>query len=381
MKKIKVLQLVWRFSTGGAEKMVVNIHNHFNHTNIVSIKTLSFTPASGCLFENNIENLSDTVEFIPDYFSKYKVLKRPLRKLFYHSLRKKWFLDQVKTYKPDIIHIHLANLAAELYDACRSIPSDIKVIYHMHSMPETIEESRRRIIKKAIVEGKYYPICVTEFQKNSAIKYYCIDVNTPVLYNGIDTVRFLSVNDNDIRIKDLKTELQIANSEFVIGCVGRGAEVKNYPLVSRIIGKLSEYRETVLLIVGDISDDLKSLIKSNTNKARVLFLGQRNDTELLYRLMHVFVIASFYESSSIVTVEAQLSGVPCVISDCISDEVIISNRVEKVSPLASEQVWVDAILKTKKEGFELYKYNRFEFEKTAEELMRIYRSISNANNE
>lgn len=377
MKKIKVMQVVWRFNTGGAERMVVSFHNHFSKSEEVDIRTLCFTPSKHELWEDELSS-DGRVVYIPEFWADKMpgIIKKIGNRLFRKRFRSNWFLTQVYEFQPDIVHIHLSNLASELYEVCKSLPSNIKIIYHMHSMPEAVEERFIPNIKKAFASGLYNPICVTELQKSSAEKIYGISDNAIVVRNGIDQTKFTGFLCDSESLEKQRKELAIPVDHFVVGCVGRGAPIKNYPLLAKIAGRLSHERSTTLLIIGEISSKLKETILKESESANVVFAGQRKDTELLYRIMDVFVLTSFYESSSIVTVEAQLSGVPCVISDSISDEVVISDCVSKVSVNTSVDEWVHEIKDSEKKITTINDLNRFDFNNSVQVLLDAYNNLS-----
>lgn len=374
MEKIKVLQVVWRFNTGGAERMVVNFHNHFSKSEEVDIRTLCFTPSKHELWEEELAS-DGSVVYIPECWADKMpgVIKKVVNCVFKKDFRKRWFLRQVESFQPKVIHIHLANMASELYSACRSLTSNIKVFYHLHSMPEAVPEKFIPNIVKAFKERVYLPICVTDLQRKSAHKIYGISSNAPIVYNGIDENRFLTLKLTDAEKVELYRALGINDDEFVIGCVGRGAPVKNYELLARVAAFHAEKQPTCLLIVGDIPVDLKKTMQESIGNAHLVFAGQRKDTHKLYRIMDEFVLTSFYESSSIVTVEAQLSGTPCVISSSISDEVIISDSVVKVSPYGRPEEWCHKIDEHKGKVLKLRNEDRFDFKHSVNTLINIYK--------
>ena len=65
--------------------------------------------------------------------------------------------------------------------------------------------------------------------------------------------------------------------------------------------------------------------------------------------MDVFVFPSLYEGLGVVLIEAQASGLPCIISKNIPNEACISDLVEKVDITTSDlQRWCNIILNKKK---------------------------------
>jgi glycosyltransferase involved in cell wall biosynthesis len=77
--------------------------------------------------------------------------------------------------------------------------------------------------------------------------------------------------------------------------------------------------------------------------------GMTDRTRELYLAMDVMVMPSLYEGLPMVGVEAQASGLPCVLSDAITREVDIAEAV--YLPLTADvKVWADAILAAGRRG-------------------------------
>ena len=77
----------------------------------------------------------------------------------------------------------------------------------------------------------------------------------------------------------------------------------------------------------------------------VVLLGNRNDVNELMQVMDVFALPSLYEGVPLVLIEAQASGLPCVISDRVSKESIIVDSLVDVKQLSqSESEWADLVL-------------------------------------
>ena len=77
----------------------------------------------------------------------------------------------------------------------------------------------------------------------------------------------------------------------------------------------------------------------------VRFLGVRSDVADLMQAMDVFVFPSLYEGLPVTMVEAQAAGLPCIISDKVPPECIITEGLVDTLPLsAGAETWSEKLL-------------------------------------
>lgn len=79
----------------------------------------------------------------------------------------------------------------------------------------------------------------------------------------------------------------------------------------------------------------------------IILLGNRNDVNRIYQAMDVFVLPSQYEGLPVVGVEAQASGLPCILSDRMTSETKMSTNVCFLSIDRGVRIWAGEILKHK----------------------------------
>ena len=66
----------------------------------------------------------------------------------------------------------------------------------------------------------------------------------------------------------------------------------------------------------------------------------------MYQAMDVFVVPSFLEGLSFVTIEAQTSGLPCLVSTGVPQEAIVcKSMIERISLDEEPHVWAETILR------------------------------------
>lgn len=164
--------------------------------------------------------------------------------------------------------------------------------------------------------------------------------------NSIDLDKYMKSYSTE-EIKELKKRNGIPEGRTIIGHVGRFDENKNHRFMLDLVEVLrdSGYSFTWLFIgTGKLYDDIKKETQIRQIENNVRLLGRREDVEDLYPLMDVFVLPSYSEGLPTVCVESQAAGVPCVISDTITQEVDMKlGMAQFISLQAPMSTWVDAI--------------------------------------
>ena len=161
-----------------------------------------------------------------------------------------------------------------------------------------------------------------------------------VIWNGIDIPLFTFSESKRDRIR---TELGISDKK-VIGHVGNFMPVKNHEFMLEVFRKLHQQNpDTVLMLVGDgeLRESITEKIAAYQLQDSVIFTGVRNDTDALLQGMDLFFFPSHYEGMPIALVEAQAAGLPCLVSDVITDDVIVTNRVQKRNLGDSPESWAE----------------------------------------
>ncbi len=202
-----------------------------------------------------------------------------------------------------------------------------------------------------------------------------------IINNAIDCDTFRY--DSKIR-SDVRSELNLGDS-FVIGHVGRFSTEKNHMFIIKVFSEIVKVNpNSILILVGEGSmiSKIKEKVRLYKLSKYVMFLGQRSDVNRLYQAMDAFIFPSISEGIGMVAIEAQCSGLPCVISDSVTKEVGIINT-EFLPLKSSPKIWAEHILKSK--GFnrldntEKLKENGFCIETESQKLLSYYEGMYNKN--
>ena len=168
-----------------------------------------------------------------------------------------------------------------------------------------------------------------------------------IINNAIDVAVY--AYNAEARSK-IRAELELGD-KLVIGHVGRFSPQKNHPFLLEIFAALLKKEpDAVLLLVGGGEDMPKMQVKAHALgiAEHVRFLGVRSDVADLMQAMDVFVFPSLYEGLPVTMVEAQAAGLPCVISDKVPPECILTDGLVDILPLSAEpETWAAKILEKK----------------------------------
>ena len=179
------------------------------------------------------------------------------------------------------------------------------------------------------------------FKKDDLDKLYLV-------HNSIDLKKYY-FND-EIRMQ-VRRELGISPSTFVVGHVGRFSYQKNHDYLIHVFDEINKINSnSILLLVGDgpekqkIQDKVQELGLTK----KVLFLGYRKDVNKLMMAMDVFILPSRSEGLAIVLIEAQASGLQCLVSKMVSKEAIASPLIKFLDISINPRHWAECALKDAK---------------------------------
>ncbi len=144
----------------------------------------------------------------------------------------------------------------------------------------------------------------------------------------------------------VRAELQVEDA-FVVGHVGRFNPQKNHAYLIEVFARLAERcgKARLLLIgAGELKSSVQELVRAKGLQEQVLFLGVRADVPRLMMSMDVLVFPSHYEGMPNVVVEAQATGLPCVIANTITEEVVLTDLVQRLPLEGNSEAWVRACL-------------------------------------
>lgn len=163
-----------------------------------------------------------------------------------------------------------------------------------------------------------------------------------VIKNGIDPDKY----QFDPVVRERIRESFSLENKKVIGHAGRFCTVKNQSFLLEIFSSIAGQSDDYLLLLAG-EGELLGLMKQKAADLgiadKVIFAGYRQDLNCILQAVDIFILPSLYEGLPIVAIEAQGSGLPCLLTDTITKEVSISDLVSYMSLTKSAQQWAEKI--------------------------------------
>lgn len=362
---IKILHIVSSLNGGGVEAMLLNYYDRMNHDE-VKFDFITHGSEIGIL-EGKFTDLHSKIYHVtPKHTSLLKNLKET-----YNIIKKGNY---------DIVHCHQGPKGIFALIFAKIIRVKIRIIHnHIAFVPETkIERTKRKIIcwiTKALATHHF--ACGSDASEWAYGKNALNEGKARVINNAIDTSRF--VFDSKIR-ESIRKELCVGNKS-VIGCVARFSHQKNHKFLIDIFAQVRKMNpDTVLWLIGEgpLINDIKEHVNQLGLTDTVLFLGARNDVEMLFQGMDLFLLPTKFEGLGIVYIEAQAAGLKTIASKyVVPRETKVTDLISYVDLDAPIEHWVNKVL----EGLTYYERKNtskeimvhgYEINKESQKLKNIY---------
>lgn len=191
-----------------------------------------------------------------------------------------------------------------------------------------------------------------------------------IIHNGVDLDIYTNANGKSVR-----KELGLAETDFVIGNVGRLEKQKNQKYLIEIFYHLKEVKNNAKLILvgeGSLSSELTNQVAELGLKKDVFFLGNRKDIPDIMECFDIFVMTSLYEGLPMVGIEAQASRKKLVLSNMISKDTKLTENVHFLPLSEDYQPWVDEILREPYTNEITESLKEYDSVYTLNQMMKIY---------
>lgn len=330
MGEVRILQVVTHMERGGLESMIMNYYRHIDREK-VQFDFLVHRQEQAA-FDDEIESLGGRI---------YRLSRLvPWSKNYLAALNR--FFDEHSEHK--IVHVHQDCLSSVILKVTAQHNVPVRIAHsHNANQDRNLKYPIKLWYRRSI------PRCATHLFAcgKDAGDWMFGGAPYQIINNAIDVTTYTYDTNKHV---ELRRQLGLAD-ELVIGHVGRFNPQKNHPfLIDIFAALLKKEPNAVLLLVGggEGMSKMQEKVQELGIEEHVRFLGVRSDVADLMQAMDVFVFPSLYEGLPVTMVEAQAAGLPCIISDKVPPECILTEGLVDIMLLsASPEAWAAKILKKK----------------------------------
>lgn len=326
MEPIRVLCVFSSLDRGGAESMCMNLYRNIDRSK-VQFDFVKHTSVK-CAFEDEIASLGGRIYTAPRY-KMYNYIQ--------YTTWWKRFLHMHPEYQ--IIHGHFFTISEIYLGIAHRLGR--YTIGHIHASAS--DDGIKGYIKEKNIHRieKVADACFACSEE--AGKWAYKKAQFTVLNNAIESERFAF---NPVCRKLMREQLGIRDDDKAIFVVANITEVKN-PLGTIDIFNVIQQKNpnAYLLWAGD--GNMRGCLEKRINSEcipHVVFLGTRSDVPDLLQAADVFMLCSFNEGLGMAAIEAQASGLPCLLSEGIPREADITGLCSFL-PLEQPDKWEKAYSK------------------------------------
>jgi glycosyltransferase involved in cell wall biosynthesis len=324
---MKILHITSELDGGGIERLLYNYSLFISKDFIFDYAICSDTKG---ILEDKVTERGSAIYHYPKIrtgiIRTVRVLKRIIREGNY-----------------DIVQVHADYRSCVALFAAFLAGAKIRIAHsHTFNEPETkITRFKRRIITQIT---KFFATALFACGSDAGEWTWGTAYAKSRVYLMHNAISYKEYAFNYEQRELLRNELGVKNA-FVVGSIGRLCYQKNQEFLLPVIHDVVKKRDDVVFFFiggGEDEEKLKSFMAEHDLNHKVFFLGVRKDVNKLLDVLDLFVLPSKYEGLPVTLVEAQANGVPALISDTVTKEVLINDNVRYI-PLETN-LWIKEIL-------------------------------------
>tara|TARA_B110000027_G_C16117249_1_gene300793 strand:+ start:1248 stop:2414 length:1167 start_codon:yes stop_codon:yes gene_type:complete len=248
-----------------------------------------------------------------------------------------------KKEKPSIVHTHTpkAGIVGMLASKLACVPIRMHTVAGLPLMETS--GIKRSVLN--IVEKLTYSCATNVYPNSKGLKEFIIKENLTserklkILgngsSNGIDTTHFSPNQVSDSQKRQLRTDLNISENDFVFVFVGRLVGDKGINELVEVFTKMSKtHTNTKLVLVGPLETDLDPLEPNTLNEIEwnkeISYVGFQNDVRPYFAISDVLVFLSYREGFPNVVMQAGAMGLLSIVTDINGCNEIIKSGVNGI---------------------------------------------------
>lgn len=333
--KVRVLQVLWSLDMGGIETFISAAVRHLDSSRFDVDFVVHVDKKGSC--EPLLEASGFRVLRCPDPYSG----------VVEHARR---FLSLLSSGAYDVVHSHFDPVGYPLRLAhYAGVPVRIAHAHTSLGELKSLTPGWRRLLLPAANSWlrKHATVGIAVSRKTAELWFgrsWESENRWRVLHCGIDIAPFRKPVDP----RQVRRELGVADNVLMLGHVGRFHPVKNHHFLIEVVAAAGAKRPIALLLVGEGPSReaiVAQLRARGLESVSILTSARADEVPSLLAAMDVLVFPSHLEGLPLALLEAQARGLPCYVSDVITEEVdVIPDTIFRLSLSAGPEKWADAIV-------------------------------------
>lgn len=290
---------------------------------------------------------------------------------------------ELRRLQYDVVHVHVHHFSGVIVLLARLAGVPVRVVTsHSNTLQvdRTVRPTRRLYLffmALALNLGVTHRTAVSQSAAQSLFGRHWRSAQ--IIDLGVDLDAFAQPRQTQIIRRSLGLEEGIP----VLGCVAQMRPEKNLPFLLEILQEFHrQHGAAYLLLVGD--GPQRQVIEQEVSRLKlqhwVCLTGSRPDVPEMLWAMDVFLLASEFEGLSLSLIEAQMAGLPGVVSDTVpilsGDERFPLVDVWKLPLSASARAWADASAQALARGRHPAPQFAFDIGQTSRQLAEFYRRVT-----
>lgn len=367
---MKILQITFWLSSGGAERFVVDLSNELSKTNDVTLLTL----------KDDSVGTEDRTFYKFDLSPRVKYMNLGLKEGFYVSYPWKVY-KAIKKINPDIVHIHIGGILEYCYLACLLLGRKMTFVQTIHSdlyygyTTKFYHFAYRTLLCRRLL--RWAALSDTNYKQ---VKKVYPKALSRCIYNGRAPME--PTNKYEEVGKEIRSLKKDSDTKIILH-VARCAPPKNQKLLIESFNELRKKgRNVILLVIGLLFDTDEGKKLQAMAGEGIYFLGTRTNISDFMLQSDIFALSSKWEGMPITLLEAMLSGMPMISTPVTGSIDVINGKNGVLSKDFSVKSYLSA-LEEILDNYDYYKANAMEGKESspftikhcAEQYLSFYKQI------
>jgi len=366
-RPLRVLHVLGQMNPGGVESWLLDVFRMADRSS-VAFDVMVHNGGEGA-YDGELRALGIGIHHNTEFRSVARYYRR--------------FREIAGTTPYDVVHSHVHHYSGVVLACAAALRIPVRIA-HSHndtlaadSASGTARRAYLRAMRALLHVSATKGVACSQLAASALFGERWQQAGCELLYCGIDSVRF----GGDSERVAVRSEFQLAADAEIVIHVGRFDPQKNHALLVDAFATLARRRQSaVLMLVG--SGPLEESIRARARELgvydRVRFCGRRADVPRLLSAADAFVFPSHHEGLPLSCLEAQAAGLPLLLSDRITPEVVVVPERVTMLPLGSMESWANGIEtalgqgSNRERGLRAVAASPFDIRRSTEALLALY---------